>query len=202
MRFEREGVDGVVEVLAVGQKSGDFWGLDPVTGDIVWRTKVGPGSVFAGGLQWGSATDGVRIYAGANTAMDNFFQPKPWTLQGEGNNGETISHGFWSALDGGTGEILWQVPDLNMSGDVGRMSVANGVVFAGSLGTPLAAGGAETDPTMVALDAETGDVLWSFVSGGSVISGAAIVGGMMYWGSGYAQFGSGTENTMFYAFGF
>ncbi len=202
MLFEQGGPDGAVGVLSVGQKSGDFWGLDPNTGAIVWKTKVGPGSVFAGGLQWGSATDGVRIYTGANTAVDDFFQPKPWTLQGGGNNGETISHGFWSALDGLTGEILWQVADLNMSGDIGRMAVANGVVFAGSLGTPLMAGGAANDPTMVALDAETGELLWQFVSGGSVISGAAIVDGEVFWGSGYAQFGSGTENTTFYAFGF
>lgn len=202
MLFKRSGPEGAVDLLAVGQKSGDFWGLDPITGDLIWKTKVGPGSVFAGGLQWGSATDGTRIYTGANLAVDEFFQPKPWTLQGGGNNGETIFYGFWSALDAGTGEILWQVADLNMSGDIGRMAVANGVVFAGSLGTPQAGGGAANDPTMVALHAETGEVLWDFVSGGSVISGAAIVNGMVYWGSGYAQFGSGTENTTFYAFGF
>lgn len=187
-------------VLAVGQKSGDFWGLNPETGEIVWKSKVAPGSAFAGGLQWGSATDGSRIYTGANVAVNDSFIPKPWTLQGGGNNGETVATGFWSAIDGLTGEILWQVQDLNLSGDIGRMAVANGVVFAGSLGTPAPFGGAANDPTMVALDAETGAILWSFVSGGSVISGAAVVDGVVYWGSGYDYFGLGTNNNKFFAF--
>jgi polyvinyl alcohol dehydrogenase (cytochrome) len=38
---------------------------------------------------------------------------------------------------------------------------------------------------MYALDAGTGAILWSFASGGSVVSGAAIVNGLVYWGSGF-----------------
>ena len=38
---------------------------------------------------------------------------------------------------------------------------------------------------MYALDATTGRILWRFASGGSVVSGAAIAGGRVYWGSGY-----------------
>ena len=40
----------------------------------------------------------------------------------------------------------------------------------------------------------------TFISGGSVISGASVVDGVVYWGSGYDQFGSGTNNTKLYAF--
>lgn len=36
-----------------------------------------------------------------------------------------------------------------------------------------------------ALDAATGAIKWSFESGGAVVSGAAIVDGSVYWGSGY-----------------
>jgi outer membrane protein assembly factor BamB len=39
---------------------------------------------------------------------------------------------------------------------------------------------------MFALDGATGRFLWDFASGSPVISGAAIAGGQVYWGSGYA----------------
>ena len=53
---------------------------------------------------------------------------------------------------------------------------------------------------MYAMDARTGAMLWSFVSGGSINSGAAIVNGTVYWGSGYSSCGVGTANNKFYAF--
>jgi polyvinyl alcohol dehydrogenase (cytochrome) len=54
---------------------------------------------------------------------------------------------------------------------------------------------------MYALDAASGAVLWSFASGGSCLSGAAISNGMIFWGSGYGKFGFGTANNKLYAFG-
>jgi polyvinyl alcohol dehydrogenase (cytochrome) len=190
------------DILGVGQKSGDYWGLDPDTGDILWQTKVSPGSAFAGGLQWGSAADGKYIYTVSNTALDAGFAPKQWELKGNKSldKGDVVNYGFYSGIQGTNGQIRWQTKDLNQSGAIGRVSVANGVVYVGSLGTPAFAGGAANDPTMIALDAGNGDVLWEFASGGSVISGAVIVDGVVYWGSGYGQFGQGTNNTTLYAF--
>src|SRR3954452_9912877 len=49
------------DIVAAGQKAGIMWGLNADTGATVWRTLVGPGSSL-GGLEWGSATDGKRIY--------------------------------------------------------------------------------------------------------------------------------------------
>ena len=49
-------------------------------------------------------------------------------------------------------------------------------------------------------DAATGAILWSYPSGGSCLSGAAIAGGTLYWGSGYSNFGFGTANSKLYAF--
>ena len=54
---------------------------------------------------------------------------------------------------------------------------------------------------MYALNAATGALLWSFASGGSCLSGAAISNGTLYWGSGYSNFGAGTANNKLYAFG-
>jgi polyvinyl alcohol dehydrogenase (cytochrome) len=57
-------------------------------------------------------------------------------------------------------------------------------------------------PTMFALNAFNGQVLWSFVPGSSVISAPAIVGDSVYWGAGYRRFGSavGTGNNKLFAF--
>ena len=53
--------------MGAGQKSGQYWALDPDTGAVEWVTTAGPGGT-AGGLQWGSAVDGLRVYtADANS---------------------------------------------------------------------------------------------------------------------------------------
>lgn len=186
---------GSRQLLGEGEKSGDYWALDPSTGAVVWKTNVGPGGTL-GGLEWGSATDGNRIY----TAVSN-WEPapallKPWNLK----NGQTTYGGGWSALDAATGKILWQTPDpmgiaggANPNGafDPGYVSLADGVVFGCSL--------EPTQGSMYAMDAATGNILWSFASGASCNSGASVSGGMVFWGTGYHLFGSSKH--VLYAFG-
>jgi polyvinyl alcohol dehydrogenase (cytochrome) len=161
-------------LLGIGQKSGVYWALDPATGKVVWQTEIGPADVVTNaGIEYGTATDGRRIYAAeADTAG------LPYTLSGSGPDaGQTVTGGSWAALDPATGKILWQTPDPQGAVDAGFVSVANGVVFAGSMVT--------TGNNMYALNAATGKILWSFASGGTVTGGAAIVDGSVYWGSGY-----------------
>ena len=52
----------------------------------------------------------------------------------------------------------------------------------------------------VRVERSDGAELWSFPSGGSCLSGAAISDGTLYWGSGYSNFGFGTANNKLYAF--
>jgi len=66
------------QLIGAGQKSGYYWALDPATGNLVWRTKVGPGSA-GGGIFWGSATDGTNVYSAQADA-----NKVPYTLQGSG----------------------------------------------------------------------------------------------------------------------
>ena len=48
--------------LIAGQKSGVVHAVDPDRGgEILWQTRVGKGSAL-GGVQWGSAFDGQRVY--------------------------------------------------------------------------------------------------------------------------------------------
>ncbi len=170
------------DLVGAAQKSGIFWALDPDTGEVVWSQIFGPSGSYA--AQWGSATDGQQIYVGN---LNSEF--KEYTLQ---PSGETITGGSWSALDAATGKIIWQT---SAGGKVeAPMTVANGVVYAGS----MAAGPGANN--MYALDAKTGKILWRFNSGGSVHAGAAVVNGTVYWGSGYRRYDpTTTPNNQFYA---
>jgi len=180
--FMTRTVHGPRQILGAGQKSGVYSALDPDNGELLWATQVGPGSAL-GGMEWGSATDGQRIYV----AIANLYGI-PYNNVG--------SAGSWSALDPATGKILWQTADPNGTLDLGPVAVANGVVYAGSMG------GAPGANNMFGLDARTGAVLWGYASGGSVIAGASIVGDTVYWGSGYTNLGipGFTGNNKFYAF--
>jgi polyvinyl alcohol dehydrogenase (cytochrome) len=174
-----------IELVGAGQKSGLYWALNPDTGAVVWTKAAGPGGI-TGGLQWGSAVDGARVY----TANSNSLS-LPWTLP----NATTTTNGIWSALDAATGQVLWQVTPPHGGNTSGPVTTANGVVFGCSL---------DSQGYMYAMNAATGQILWSYASGGSCLSGAAIARGTVYWGSGYGHFGSffpsWTPNNKVYAF--
>jgi len=171
----------VGNIVGFGQKSGIFWALNPDNGNIVWSTPVGPGSSL-GGIEWGTATDGKRIYVAIGN--HDFL---PYTLV---PSGQKITWGSWSALDVATGKILWQTADPTTGTiDTGSVSVANGVMYGGSY-----------SGQMYAFDATTGKILWNFASGGTVIDGPSIVDGTLYWGSGYRNIPPGIGNNKVYAF--
>jgi polyvinyl alcohol dehydrogenase (cytochrome) len=184
------------DIVGIGEKSGIFWALNPDDGSVIWNTQVGPGSAL-GGIEWGTATDGKRIYV----PIANSYGI-PYALQPKGT---MVNSGSWAALDPATGTFLWQTATPGACSQavynvaqgcmgLGPASVANGVVYAGSMDPNPA------NPTMFALDAKTGNILWSFAAGSSVVAGPAIVGNTIYWGSGYGRFGLGTANTQLFAF--
>jgi polyvinyl alcohol dehydrogenase (cytochrome) len=177
------------DIVAAGQKAGIMWGLNADTGAPTWKTVVGPGSSL-GGLEWGSATDGKRIYfAVANL---NFGPTARYTMVNPPKGTPATSDaGSWGAIDPATGAILWQTADPNGAIDLGPVSVANGVVYTSSMGALGGPPDPSTLPTMFALDAANGKQLWSFASGASVNAGPAIVNGTLYWGSGYSHLGLG-----------
>ncbi len=88
-------------LLVIGQKSGMVWALDPDDqGRIVWRTRVGHGGPL-GGVQWGTATDGKRVYAAvSDLALLGF---NPITL-------DPSKGGGLHALAADTGAVLWTAP--------------------------------------------------------------------------------------------
>jgi polyvinyl alcohol dehydrogenase (cytochrome) len=174
------------DIVGAGQKSGVYWALDPDTGATIWATLVGPGG-DAGGIQWGSATDGSHIYVAINNNKNISYTLAP-------AHKVTVNAGSWAALDPETGNIIWQIPATGQNplnpklaaGAQGQMSAAAGVVYAGSF-----------SGDMVAIDGDSGAILWKFASGGSVICGPSIVNGTVFWGSGYR---SGKGNNKLFAF--
>lgn len=80
------------EMVIAGQKSGVIWAINPDNGQLVWSNKVSRGSAM-GGVHWGMAFDGTRIFAPSNDAANSPDNP---------NWGPGIH-----ALDAMTGEIQW-----------------------------------------------------------------------------------------------
>ena len=166
--------------LAVGggDKGGQYFMLGATTGKVMWSASVGPGGVL-GGIEWGTASDGKRIYF-----TESDFDHLPYTLP----SGQTITWSSFGGLDPETGKILWQVPEPHGALAHGAVSTANGVVYAGAM-----------NGYMYALNGATGAVLWQFLGEASSIGGASIVDGSIYWGNGYLHNG-GTQSHTFYAF--
>src|SRR5205823_2185498 len=67
------------ELLVAGQKSGVVYALDPnQKGKVIWQTRIGQGSAN-GGVQWGMASDGQKVYAAVSDAvrLGNVAGPAP-----------------------------------------------------------------------------------------------------------------------------
>jgi polyvinyl alcohol dehydrogenase (cytochrome) len=171
------------DVVGFGEKSGVYVLFDAKTGEFLWNTLVGPGG-DQGGMEWGTATDGDRIYVAITNHHHIAYTLTP--------SGTAATGGSWAALDPANGQILWQTGDPQGAWDLAPVTVANGVVYASSV--------AKTGNEMYALDAATGTILWQFAAGSSVNSGPAVVDGSVYWGSGYARAAEGNGNKKFYAF--
>jgi polyvinyl alcohol dehydrogenase (cytochrome) len=188
------------DVVGLGAKSGVYTLLDAKTGEFIWNTLIGPGG-DQGGMEWGTAFDGDRIYA----SITNHHHI-PYMLTQNGVLGTTtVTGGSWAALDPVTGKILWQTADpqvetlaapLGTVGvwDLAPVTVANGVLYASSM-AKLA-----SQNQFFALDARTGKILWELGVGSSVNSGPAVVDGTVYWGTGYSRSGvEGSGNTKLFA---
>src|SRR5262245_44614426 len=168
------------DLVGAGQKSGVFWAFKRKTGQLVWATQAVPGGI-TGGMQWGSATDGSRIFvASANSGTAKAGAGSgavDWTLK----DGTKTKAGGWAALDPTNGAVIWTTKDPMDSRAEGAVSATNDVVFGCNL-SPVG--------RMFAMHAVTGAILWSFDSGGPCHAGASISDGMVYWGSGtFSGFG-------------
>ena len=194
------------DLLLAGQKSGIVHALDPnKKGEIVWETRVGQGGTN-GGVQWGMATDGQRVYASVSdvgrTRQTNLTtDPRRYVLDPKQGGGLT-------ALRVADGSEAWHVaatpcPEGRPSGcspsQPGAVTEIPGVIFATS-----------TDGHIRAHSTEDGRQLWDFdtmrdfetvngakAHGGSIDGpGAVVVNGMVFISSGYPRNGGVPGNVL------
>ena len=168
----KDGKGAPRKVVGAGQKAGIYWLLNADDGSVRWGTNVGVGSSL-GGIEWGSATDGKRIYVASSNVVSAPY------------------HGVFAALDPLTGAILWQTLDpMPFKFDLGAVTITHGMMLAGSM-----------SGHMYAFDAANGQILWDYTGVGSSNAGPAVGSdGTVYWGNGYGKFDLGTSSTTFYAF--
>lgn len=184
-------------VVGVGEKSGVYVVLDAKTGKFIWNTVVGPGGDM-GGMEWGTAYDGKRIYV---SIVNQHHIPYRMTENGKLTD-VSATGGSWAALDPDTGKIIWQRPDPQTEAlngetvgvwDLAPVTVANGIIYVASM--------AKIGNEFYALDGATGKILWAQSAGSSVNAAPAIVDGFVYWGSGYSRSrAEGNGNNKFFAF--
>jgi polyvinyl alcohol dehydrogenase (cytochrome) len=171
-------------VLVAGQKSGTMFGLNPDTGDVLWKTQAGEGGVL-GGVEWGFAVEGGTVIASLSSA----FEKKP------GQAGGLV------ALSAADGSQRWSAPPAadTCAGRQGcntaqpaAVSSIPGVVFSGSLDGHLRA--YDSSSGKVLLDVNTlneyDTVNGVPARGGSLNGpGATVAGGMVFVNSGYSSIG-------------
>ena len=193
------------ELLLAGQKSGLVWALNPAKkGEVVWQTRVGVGGTN-GGVQWGMATDGQRVFA---TVSDVKRMRQISQTDTRRNLLDPKVGGGLTALRVADGKQEWHVaaapcpegaPVGCSPAQPGAVTEIPGVVFATS-----------DDGHIRAHSTETGELLWDFNTmrdfatvngvkghGGSIDGpGAVVVNGTVFISSGYPRNGGVPGNVL------
>jgi polyvinyl alcohol dehydrogenase (cytochrome) len=186
--------DGQEELIA-GQKSGVVFALSPVSGKLIWKTRIGKGGAL-GGVHWGMACDGKYAYA-ANADNVIALDIRDTTIK--------AAPGIF-ALDLENGKIIWTTPAPGCAGkkncfqaNSAAPTVVPGLVFAGGL-----------DGHIRAYATGNGKIVWDFDSvqdfasvngvkgkGGSIDGPSAVLSdGMLFVNSGYGMFGQMGGNVL------
>ena len=194
------------DILLAGQKAGTVWALDPDNGGkLVWRQDFGEGSPL-GGIHWGIASDGERVFAPINRPY-GFTPPKDGgTPQKPGMHAREDRHGR-SAVDvrrrSPTAAAIAQTRVKSCATNIGLSAapaVIDGAVVEGSL-----------DGLLRAFDAKTGEVLFKFdtartfearqrrrsaAAARSTARRSSAANGYLFVNSGYGMFGQMAGNVL------
>src|SRR5688572_9266249 len=196
--------------LIAGQKSGVVHAVDPDRGgEILWQTRVGKGSAL-GGVQWGSAFDGQRVYVALSDVIPETAgtAAAPPPTPGQPQQPSQLGGGLY-ALDPASGQIVWTTPHPGCGGRPGcspaqsaAVTAIPGIVFSGGIDGHLRA--YAIDRGAIVWDVDTAQpyntVNGVTGNGGSLDGpGPVVVGGMVFVNSGYA-FISGKPGNVLLAF--
>lgn len=180
-----------------GQKSGEVWAVDAATGRKVWRHQFGKGSAL-GGVHWGIATDGVRVFA----PISDPGVPAPLNAAG------------LYAIDIASGKLAWSWKSTPDCSGERKTRVAGCAIRHGLSAPPLVVDGAviagSLDGRFHVFEAATGKLLATHDTavpfktvngidgkGGSIDAAGPFAGdGMLFVPSGYASFGQTGGNVL------
>lgn len=195
--------------LIAGQKSGVVHAIDPDrNGEILWQTSIGKGGAL-GGIQWGTAFDGSRVYVALSD-----IQPEPAPPGTPGAQPSFIGAmrlnprvgGGMFALNPENGNIVWNTPHPGCGERPGcspaqsaAVTAIPGVVFSGGLDGHLR--GYASDTGKIIWDVDTAQAYKTVNgvqgNGGSLDGpGPVVVGGMLFVNSGYAFVGGMPGNVL------
>ncbi len=177
------------DILALGQKSGVAHGVDPDTGRVLWRQRLGHGGT-QGGVHFGMSAEGTRLYVPI-VDMENTYDGRSYdaTQYGAGIH----------AVDTRTGRILWRRQAVDRC--KGEKFCDPGV-SAASTAIPGGVLAGHLDGWFHAYAGDDGRTLWSYdtrqpvttitgtrASGGAMSGpGAAVYGGHVVINSGYGLY--------------
>jgi polyvinyl alcohol dehydrogenase (cytochrome) len=159
------------ERVFAGQKSGWVHAVDPDSGRLLWKTRVGRGGLM-GGVYFGLATRADMLFVPVNDVSDGAVHDEP------------ARPGLY-ALDVRSGRVLWRAPiDADVCKDRGAQcapGIAAPVTAAGEL--VLTGAG---DGEIRIYRAGTGEKLWQYDTAQTVttVGGGAAHGGSMGGGAG------------------
>jgi polyvinyl alcohol dehydrogenase (cytochrome) len=193
------------DVVLAGQKSGMLYALDPdAQGKVLWQHSFGAGSVI-GGIHWGLAFDGARVFVPMNTF------PGP-----DGRDAGERAGLHAVAVDSGT--VLWSYYPQPDCAAERKARVRTCATVTGMTGAPAVIAGAvvegSADGFLRAFDVNSGELLFQFdttqplttangVPGiGGALDNASIVAanGYLFVNSGYGIIGGQTPGNLFLAF--
>lgn len=193
------------DILLAGQKSSTLWALEPATGKVLWSRNFGPGSVV-GGIHWGIAFDGERVFAPVSVLPGPDGKPGPGQVAG------------LHAIDVDTGRVEWSFEPQGDCSGARAARVKNCAGGTGLSGAPTVVDGAvvvgSLDGFLRAFDAASGKMLFQYdtardydtangVPGkGGAIDNASIVAanGYVFVNSGYGLMAGQTPGNVFLAF--
>jgi polyvinyl alcohol dehydrogenase (cytochrome) len=174
-------VSSAKDIVVAGQKSGAVFGIDPASGAVLWRTQVGAGG-FLGGIQWGMAADGRKVYV-ANSDVITAENGRPGLF----------------ALDPATGKDIWYVPSPKVACSWSRGTPCFNAQSAAPFAIPGVIFAGTTDGHARAYAAVDGRILWDFdtAHGAIDVSSGSLADGLLYLISGYrGVLGGGSDNVL------
>jgi outer membrane protein assembly factor BamB len=164
------GVDSIV----VGQKNGNIYNLNAITGEVQWVNAVGANN-FGAWLSWGMAVDDAKIYY---TAIN--YGAVPYTIE---PTGQVINNSAWGSVYINSGQHVWSTPAPDpVQLAYAPPGVVNDIVFVGQ-------GGSDTynlSGSIIALNKLDGTVLHQIEANSVQDSGIVAHGGFVVFGTGYA----------------